>query len=208
MRQRYTLGGPTVTRAEGIVLIVIFALSIAFTAFGSSKQRRFILLLGGFVFAVSTAIALLRITGMALYEPEKIDAVRLLKTALFIWLGNIISFSVIYDLLGLLVRFVHHGDGVQSDRHAAPDDARSHAHDGRIQRLPPDDRDRRGARAQHALKRPERAFEEEKPGSPMADSQARERRRRKSLDQRMRGPERRHARSLYCKVLCKGCSPL
>jgi len=100
MRQRYTLGGPTVTRAEGIVLIVIFALSIAFTAFGSSKQRRFILLLGGFVFAVSTAIALLRITGMALYEPEKIDAVRLLKTALFIWLGNIISFSVIYDLLG------------------------------------------------------------------------------------------------------------
>ena len=37
---------------------------------------------------------------MAIYEPAKIDAVRLLKTALFIWICNVVAFSVIYDLLG------------------------------------------------------------------------------------------------------------
>jgi hypothetical protein len=100
MDQRYTLGGPAVTRAEGVVLVAIFALSVAATAFGSTKQTRAILIVGGLFFAVSTAIALLRITGMAIYEPAKIDAVRLLKTALFIWICNVVAFSVIYDLLG------------------------------------------------------------------------------------------------------------
>lgn len=100
MKERYTLGGPTYTRALGGFLIALCALSIAATAFGSAKQRRTILFIGGIFFAFSTAVSLLRITGLAIYEPASIDAVRLLKTALFIWIGNVISFAIIYDLLG------------------------------------------------------------------------------------------------------------
>jgi len=91
---------PAVTRAEGVVLVADLR------ALGCGHGVRVYetdacdLNCRGLFFAVSTAIALLRITGMAIYEPAKIDAVRLLKTALFIWICNVVAFSVIYDLLG------------------------------------------------------------------------------------------------------------
>jgi hypothetical protein len=87
VHERYTLGNTTVTNAIGYALGAVCAFAMLATAAGWGRRARLTLLAGGTIFAVAGAIALIRVTVMAIYEPANMDAVRLLKTAVFIWIG-------------------------------------------------------------------------------------------------------------------------
>jgi hypothetical protein len=100
LKNHYTLGPSGVAFTIGIVLVVFFALSLFWTIVGERKHRRKILAAFAAVLLFATILSLSRVVYMIIYQAATIDAIRLIETTFLIWVGNIIIFAIVYNLVG------------------------------------------------------------------------------------------------------------
>ncbi len=97
---RYTIGTPIVGAVLGIVVGTLFLLSVYTTIVGERKLTRGVMLAAAVIMAGGVALSLSKIVHLVIYEASKIDGVRLIETAVLIWVSNIVVFAIIYHLLG------------------------------------------------------------------------------------------------------------
>lgn len=100
LRNRYTLGPPSLTWTLGILVVVVFLLSLFWTIKGERKATRVVMGVGAFILAVGVGASLAKVVYLVVYQAASIDAIRLIETALVIWFGNVIVFAIIYHELG------------------------------------------------------------------------------------------------------------
>jgi Ion channel len=100
LKNRYTLGPPWVASATGIVLVGFFALSLFWTIAGEQKHRRKTLAAFATVLLFGTVLSLSKIVYIIIYQARTVEAVRLIETAILIWVANIIFFAIVYNLIG------------------------------------------------------------------------------------------------------------
>jgi Ion channel len=100
LRNRYTLGPPTVTWCFGLLVLAVFLLSLFWTLKGERKATRTVMALSAFVLAAGVGTSLVKVVYLVVYQASTIDPVRLIETALVIWVGNVIVFAIIYHVLG------------------------------------------------------------------------------------------------------------
>jgi hypothetical protein len=99
LENRYTLGGPAVTIALGLVLLAFCALSLlAALGWLPGTSRRVMQIAAG-IMAVGLVASVAQVVDLVVYGTG-IDAIRLLATALFIWITNVIVFAIVYHGLG------------------------------------------------------------------------------------------------------------
>jgi hypothetical protein len=95
-QDRYTLGGPAITLGIGIVLALMCCISIAVTWLRPSGSRPVMIAAAG-VLAAGVIASMLKVLYLVVYQSHDIQGERLLKTALVIWIANVIVFAVIYE---------------------------------------------------------------------------------------------------------------
>ncbi|MBV8283311.1 MAG: hypothetical protein JO190_11685 [Candidatus Eremiobacteraeota bacterium] len=100
MPNRYTLGGPEVSYALGILLAVACGLSIVFTFTGIERGTRAAMLSVAAVLTLILFASLSRLVYLVVFHAGEIDGVRLLGSALVIWIANVVSFAVFYRWIG------------------------------------------------------------------------------------------------------------
>jgi hypothetical protein len=93
---RYTLGGPAITLGIGIVLALMCCISIGATWLRPSGSRPIMIAAAG-VLALGVIASMLKVLYLVVYQSHDIQGERLLKTALVIWIANVIVFAVIYE---------------------------------------------------------------------------------------------------------------
>jgi hypothetical protein len=96
LQNRYIFGGPALNLALGVILAIMCALSIFWTITGDRKLTRTITTIAGAVFALNIMASTIQVVLMIVNRGESIDGARLIETALFIWVSNIIMFAVVY----------------------------------------------------------------------------------------------------------------
>ncbi|MGA8473764.1 MAG: hypothetical protein WB681_01735 [Candidatus Cybelea sp.] len=97
---RYTIGGPVLTLALGVVLTLTCALSILWTLVGAQKWTRRLMTVAAGAFALSVATSMIKVVYLVVYRAHDISGTRLLETALAIWVGNVIVFAIAYHWIG------------------------------------------------------------------------------------------------------------
>jgi hypothetical protein len=97
---RYTVGGPKLTLALGILVAISWALSLAATFVGSRRGVRVVMMAAAGVLAVGLIASLAKVVYLVVYQASHIEGSRLLETAVVIWVANVITFAVIYHWLG------------------------------------------------------------------------------------------------------------
>jgi hypothetical protein len=97
---RYTIGGPALTLALGVVLALTCALSILWTIVGERKWTRTLMTIAATIFALSVVTSMIKIVYLVVYRAHDISGTRLLETALAIWVGNVIVFAIAYHWIG------------------------------------------------------------------------------------------------------------
>jgi len=97
---RYTLGGPKVTLALGVLLAIICGVSILVTIVGTRRGSRIAMLAMATVLTLILFASLSRIIYLVVHQASTIDGVRLLQSALVIWISNVVLFGVIYKWIG------------------------------------------------------------------------------------------------------------
>jgi uncharacterized membrane protein len=100
LRNRYTLGPPEVTWSFGFLILGVFLLSLFWTIRGERKATRTVMALSALVLAAGVGTSLAKVVFLVVYEASTIDAIRLIETAVVIWVGNIVVFAIIYHVLG------------------------------------------------------------------------------------------------------------
>jgi uncharacterized membrane protein len=100
LRNRYTLGPPSVTAAFGGLVAAVFLLSLFWTAMGNRRVARGVTAVSAVILAVGVALSLAKTIYLVVYEATSIDGARLLETALLIWVGNVVVFAIMYHLIG------------------------------------------------------------------------------------------------------------
>jgi hypothetical protein len=100
LRNRYTLGPPEVTWSFGFLILAVFLLSLFWTIRGERKATRTVMALSAFVLAAGVGTSLAKVVYLVVYQASTIDAIRLIETAVVIWVGNIVVFAIIYHVLG------------------------------------------------------------------------------------------------------------
>jgi hypothetical protein len=100
LRNRYTFGPPAVTWTIGILVIVLFLLSLFWTIRGNRKATRSVMGVSALILAAGVALSLSKVVYLVIYQAATIDAVRLIESALLIWVGNVIVFAIIYHVIG------------------------------------------------------------------------------------------------------------
>jgi hypothetical protein len=95
-QDRYTIGGPAITLGMGIVLALMCCLSIAVTWLRPSASPPVMVVAAG-VLALGVVASMLKVLYLVVYQSHAIQGERLLKTALVIWIANVIVFAVIYE---------------------------------------------------------------------------------------------------------------
>ena len=78
------------------MLAAICALSIYWTIAGERTFTRRIMMVGTGLFALNILISTLQVVMMIVTRGESIDPARLMETAVFIWISNILVFAVAY----------------------------------------------------------------------------------------------------------------
>lgn len=97
---RYTLGPPSVAIALLALLIACFAASVVLTIAGERRPARLVLAATATVVAVSIVLALIQIVYLVIYRAAEVDGIRLIETAVVIWIGDVIVFAIFYSLIG------------------------------------------------------------------------------------------------------------
>jgi hypothetical protein len=97
---RYTIAGPKLTLALGIVASALCASTMLWTIFGSRRGARPIMAASAAVLTFILVTALAKLVYLVIYGASTIDGVRLLETALLIWVANVVLFAIIYHLIG------------------------------------------------------------------------------------------------------------
>ncbi|MGA8535171.1 MAG: ion channel [Candidatus Tumulicola sp.] len=55
---------------------------------------------GALILATGVALSLAKIVYLVIYQAATIDPIRLIQSALLIWVGNVIVFAIIYHIIG------------------------------------------------------------------------------------------------------------
>jgi len=97
---RYTLGGPFVTLAIGTALALATTLTIFMTLVGSRRAARAVVLGATVILAAALVLCMAKVVYLVVYQAGEIQGVRLLETALSIWISNVTIFAVIYHWIG------------------------------------------------------------------------------------------------------------
>ncbi|HVN69705.1 MAG TPA: hypothetical protein VMU38_08670 [Candidatus Binatia bacterium] len=96
LQNRYIFGGTVLNLALGVSLAIMCALSIFWTIAGDRKLARTITTIAAVVFGLNILASTVQVVRMIVNHGESIDGARLIETALFIWVSNIIMFAVVY----------------------------------------------------------------------------------------------------------------
>jgi len=97
---RYTFGGAGMTLALGVLLAIACGLSISFTIAGTRRGSHIAMLAMATVLALILFASSSRIIYLVVHHTGDIDGVRLLNSALVIWISNVVLFGVIYRWIG------------------------------------------------------------------------------------------------------------
>lgn len=97
---RYTIAGPVVTYAIAALYLATCAISILTTITGSRKGGRTAMVAAAAVLASIVAASMTKIVYLVIYHAASIEGVRLIETALLIWISNVLIFAIIYHLVG------------------------------------------------------------------------------------------------------------
>jgi hypothetical protein len=89
-----------VTWTLGILVIAVFLLSLFWTIKGDRRATRTVAAVGALILAVGVALSLAKLVYLVIYQAATIDAIRLIQSAVLIWVGNVIVFAIIYHVLG------------------------------------------------------------------------------------------------------------
>ncbi len=100
LRNRYTIGPPSLTWALGLLVSAVFLLSLFWTIRGDRKAKRTVMGVSSFILAVGVALSLAKVIYLELYHAATVDPFRLIETGLMIWVGNVIVFAIIFHLIG------------------------------------------------------------------------------------------------------------
>jgi len=100
LRNRYTLGPPSLTLALGFLVATVFLLSLFWTIRGNRNATRTIMAVSALILAFGVALSLAKVVYLVIYHASVIDPIRLIETGLVIWVGNVIVFAIIYHLIG------------------------------------------------------------------------------------------------------------
>jgi hypothetical protein len=97
---RYTIAGPHVMLALGALVGALFALSVYSTLFNRIGAMRVIAPASAVALTFVLVTALAKLVYLVIYKPGAIHGVRLLETALVIWISNVVLFAIMYRALG------------------------------------------------------------------------------------------------------------
>ncbi|HEY1680468.1 MAG TPA: ion channel [Candidatus Tumulicola sp.] len=100
LRNRYTLGPPEVTWSFGFLILAVFLASLFWTIRGERKATRTVMAVSALVLAGGVGTSLAKVVYLVVYQASTIDPIRLIETAVVIWVGNIVVFAIIYHVLG------------------------------------------------------------------------------------------------------------
>jgi uncharacterized membrane protein len=100
LRNRYTLGPPEVTWCFGLLVLAVFLLSLFWTMKGERKATRMVMAMSALILAAGVGTSLVKVVYLVIYRASTIDPIRLIETALVIWVGNVVVFAIIYHVLG------------------------------------------------------------------------------------------------------------
>lgn len=100
LRDRYTLGPPVMTLVIGSLIAATFLFSVYWTIVGNQRAMRIVMTLGAFILGVGVGMCAYEIVYLVIYHAAKIDGIRLIQTALLIWVGNVVVFAIIYHWIG------------------------------------------------------------------------------------------------------------
>ncbi|HTV92633.1 MAG TPA: ion channel [Verrucomicrobiae bacterium] len=106
LRDRYILGGPILNLTFGVIVAFMCVLSIFWTITGNQKKTRTTTEVATGVFVLALLASTIQVVTMIVNHGEAIDAVRLIETALFIWIVNIIAFAIVYSLIEAEFAFI------------------------------------------------------------------------------------------------------
>jgi hypothetical protein len=99
LENRYTLGGPAVTLTLGLILLAFCIASFVATVRATPATTRRMMRIAAAVMAAGLVASVAQVVDIVLYGTG-IDAIRLLATAVFIWVINVIVFAIVYHWLG------------------------------------------------------------------------------------------------------------
>jgi hypothetical protein len=97
---RYTLGGPILTFVLAIGAAIACGLSVVSTFIGSRTGVRWVMKGAAALLLVGLAASMSKILYLVVYRASEIQGIRLLESALMIWVSNVIIFAVIYHWIG------------------------------------------------------------------------------------------------------------
>jgi hypothetical protein len=97
---RYTIGGPALTLALGVVLALTCVLSIVWTIGGKRKWTRTLMTIAAAALALGVVTSMIKVVYLVIYRAHDISGTRLMETALAIWIGNVIVFAIAYHWIG------------------------------------------------------------------------------------------------------------
>jgi hypothetical protein len=100
LRNRYTVGGPTLTLTFGVILVITCGLSIFWTIAGARKLTRTVMTAAAAVSALVVVASMAKVVYLVVYQPGTISGTRLMETAISIWVSNVIVFAIAFHLLG------------------------------------------------------------------------------------------------------------
>jgi uncharacterized membrane protein len=100
LKNRYTIGPPVLTWSLGLLVVGVFLLSVFWTIRGERKATRTVMAVSALVLASSVGLSLAKVVYLVIYKASTIDPIRLIETALVIWVGNVVVFAIIYHVLG------------------------------------------------------------------------------------------------------------
>jgi len=97
---RYTIGGAEMRVLLGILLALVCGMSILVTIAGTRRGARIAMISVAAVLTLILFASLSRIVYLIVKHPSDIDGVRLLNSALVIWISNVVLFGVLYRWIG------------------------------------------------------------------------------------------------------------
>ena len=100
MPNRYLLGPRWIAPTAGIVLIVLLALSAVTTAKTTPGRLHGAAMIGAVcVVMLLNVLSLAQLIDLMVFDPTHIEARRLLGSSIVIWIGNVLTFALLYWLL-------------------------------------------------------------------------------------------------------------
>jgi hypothetical protein len=97
---RYTIGGQPLTLTIGTILTLTFVLSVSWTITGVRKLTPTVMTVAAAVLALIVVASMTKIVYLVVYHAEAISGIRLMETAIAIWVSNVIVFAIAYHWLG------------------------------------------------------------------------------------------------------------